>query len=117
MNFCIVSLLLLAGFIASAMCIAQAAPQKVTLPHFDASNGAQPDIWTGYINVNATYGRNIFYWIIEATEVDPRTAPLVVWFQVNNIGDFYCHHSLCPFPPSSNILIFLGWTRWIWRGL
>lgn len=38
-------------------------------------------MYSGYINVNATFGRNIFYWLIPATDVNPATAPLVFWYQ------------------------------------
>jgi serine carboxypeptidase-like clade 2 len=37
-----------------------------------------PKLRTGYINVNATYGRNIFYWLFEADNGDPN-APLLFW--------------------------------------
>jgi hypothetical protein len=39
-----------------------------------------PVMYTGYINVNATYGRNIFYWLVEA-DTNAASAPLIFWFQ------------------------------------
>lgn len=37
-------------------------------------------MYSGYIQVNETNDRNIFYWFIEA-ENNVKTAPLYVWFQ------------------------------------
>ena len=40
-------------------------------------NGTQA-MYAGYINVNISHGRNLFYWLVEAQE-DPSSAPLVLW--------------------------------------
>ena len=40
-------------------------------------NGTQA-MYAGYINVNVSHGRNLFYWLVEAQE-SPATAPLVLW--------------------------------------
>lgn len=35
-------------------------------------------MYSGYVNVNATHGKNLFYWLVEAAN-SPETAPLVLW--------------------------------------
>lgn len=40
-------------------------------------NGTQ-EMYAGYINVNASHGRNLFYWLVESAG-NPDTDPLVLW--------------------------------------
>ncbi|MDR3737805.1 MAG: hypothetical protein P4L40_02185 [Terracidiphilus sp.] len=35
---------------------------------------------SGYLTVNATTGKNIFYWFAES-QGNPATDPLIVWYQ------------------------------------
>ena len=35
--------------------------------------------FSGYLNINASTGKRIHYWLVEASEVDPATAPVVFW--------------------------------------
>jgi hypothetical protein len=35
-------------------------------------------MYSGYINVNASHGRNLFYWLVESAN-SPSTDPLVLW--------------------------------------
>ena len=35
-------------------------------------------MYAGYVNVNASHGKNLFYWMVEAAN-SPATAPLVLW--------------------------------------
>ena len=41
-------------------------------------NGPQA-MFSGYINVNASHGRNLFYWLVESASADPSKDPLVLW--------------------------------------
>lgn len=52
--------------------------QITSLPGY---NGPALSMYSGYITVNQTAGRALFYWLVEATNVDPTTAPLVFWYQ------------------------------------
>ena len=45
-----------------------------SLPGYSFS---QP-MYSGYVNVNVSHGRNLFYWFVESS-VNPDTAPLVLW--------------------------------------
>ena len=36
-------------------------------------------MFSGYINVNASHGRNLFYWLVESASADPEGDPLVLW--------------------------------------
>lgn len=59
--------------------LAHAAPPnaKVTqLPGVPAPPSF--DMYAGYVTVDATAGRNLFYWLVEA-QTAPHTAPLVLW--------------------------------------
>jgi hypothetical protein len=35
-------------------------------------------MYAGYINVNVSHGRNLFYWLVESAG-SPDTDPLVLW--------------------------------------
>lgn len=53
-------------------------PQITSLPGY---NGPSLSMYSGYITVNASAGRALFYWLVEATRVDPTTAPIIFWYQ------------------------------------
>ena len=36
-------------------------------------------MYAGYITVNASHGRNLFYWLVESASSDPSKDPLVLW--------------------------------------
>lgn len=69
-----------ASFLLSFVSVALADDRIVNLPGW---NGTQ-NMWAGYINVNVSHGRNLYYWLVEA-QINPDTAPLVLW---TNGGDF-----------------------------
>ncbi len=56
-----------------------------------------PKFRTGYINVNATFGRNIFYWLFEQDQGDPN-APLIFWNTggPGGSGEFGLSHEIGP---------------------
>lgn len=37
-----------------------------------------PALYSGYVNVNASHGRNLFYFLVESLG-NPTTDPLVLW--------------------------------------
>jgi len=41
----------------------------------------QPESYSGFLTVDKNYDSNMFFWFIPATEVDPMTAPVVIWLQ------------------------------------
>lgn len=73
-------LTLAACLLLSFVFVALADDRIVNLPGW---NGTQ-NMYAGYINVNISHGRNLFYWLVEAQD-SPDTAPLVLW---TNGGDF-----------------------------
>ncbi len=60
--------------LAAALLGARADDTITSLPGW---SGAQK-MWAGYVNVNASHGRNLFYWLVESAN-SPATAPLVFW--------------------------------------
>ena len=46
-------------------------------PHLGSPIYSQ-DMYAGYINVNVSHGRNLFYWLVESAG-SPATDPLVLW--------------------------------------
>ena len=67
--------LLLSALVAT-LCVADASDRILpgSLPGW---NGPQ-DMYAGYINVNSSHGRNLFYWLVESAG-DPSNDPLVLW--------------------------------------
>lgn len=59
-------------FAAAALAAARADDSITSLPGW---NGAQK-MYAGYVNVNASHGRNLFYWLVESAG-SPATDPLV----------------------------------------
>jgi len=57
------------------------APAGTKIDSLPSYNGPALSMYSGYVNVNQTNGRALFYWLVEATDVDPTTAPLVFWYQ------------------------------------
>jgi len=51
--------------------------QVVSLPGY---NGPKLSMFTGYITVDQSLGKNIFYWLVESQN-KPATDPLIIWFQ------------------------------------
>ena len=41
----------------------------------------QPEMYSGFLTVDKNYNSNMFFWFIPATDVDPKTAPVVIWLQ------------------------------------
>ena len=65
------------GFLVVLSLACAFGAQVTSLPGY---TGPQLTQYTGYITVNETQGKNIFYWFIESQN-NPSTDPLVVWFQ------------------------------------
>jgi hypothetical protein len=65
----------------------QAADRVAGLPGQPAVGFAQ---YAGYVTVNETHGRALFYWFFEATAA-PDKKPLVLWL---NGGTYYVHTHL-----------------------
>ncbi|KAJ4459680.1 putative Venom serine carboxypeptidase [Paratrimastix pyriformis] len=65
-----------------------------SLPLYGPIRGVQH---SGYVQVNAQFNSNIFYWMVEASESAPANAPLLLWFQGGpgsssiDVGFFFEH--------------------------
>jgi len=79
MHTAVLVLVLLAGVALPGAVSAPASARIDSLPDF---TGVPPSFaqYSGYITVNQTNGRNLFYWFVES-ENDPSSDPLVVWLQ------------------------------------
>jgi serine carboxypeptidase-like clade 2 len=53
-------------------------------------------MYAGYINVNVSHGRNLFYWLVESASTDPSKDPLGSFFAAQQT----LKPSLIPPPPS-----------------
>ena len=71
------SLLLYSVFILTVQSVVQDDSDKILSLPGQPSN-LSFDQYAGYITVNATNGRKLFYWLVEAT-VDADTKPLILW--------------------------------------
>jgi len=68
----------LAVILAVACMLSLACAGRITyLPGY---TGPQLSMYTGYVTVDPTIGKNNFYWLVEARE-NPDQAPLVFWYQ------------------------------------
>merc|ERR1719270_2379330 len=45
------------------------------------SNGEQPESYSGFLTVDKSYDSNMFFWFVPATDVNPMSAPVVIWLQ------------------------------------
>lgn len=57
-----------------ALTLSLADDRITSLPGYSSN---QP-MYSGYVNVNVSHGRNLFYWFVESS-VNPDTSPLVLW--------------------------------------
>ncbi len=72
--------LLLLSSSALAYSEAALADQIINLPGMDAIKTlATFNQFSGYLTINKASGKKIHYWMVEASEVDPKTAPVVFW--------------------------------------
>jgi serine carboxypeptidase-like clade 2 len=60
----------------------QEADQVVRLPGQPSVNFKQ---YAGYVRVNETHGRALFYWFFEATD-KPREKPVLLWLNGGNLA-------------------------------
>eukprot|EP01103_Thecamoeba_quadrilineata_P009174 TRINITY_DN18891_c0_g1_i1.p1 TRINITY_DN18891_c0_g1~~TRINITY_DN18891_c0_g1_i1.p1 ORF type:complete len:487 (+),score=66.30 TRINITY_DN18891_c0_g1_i1:3-1463(+) len=94
--FAFLSLLLVALLVV----IEVEAQQITSLPGYNDSTPISQ--YSGYITVNQTHGRALFYWLIESLN-DPDNAPLVVWFQggpgCSSLFGLFIEHG--PFRPNA----------------
>lgn len=78
----------------------QEADRVVRLP-------GQPEVsfkqYAGYVTVNVSHGRALFYWFFEAAET-PQAKPLLLWL---NGGNFSLHSLFLNSLPSINVFFFL----------
>jgi len=64
-------------FFCACLIVLATAGKITSLPGY---SGPELSMYSGYVTVDASHGRALFYWLIEA-QTNPDTAPLVVWFQ------------------------------------
>jgi serine carboxypeptidase-like clade 2 len=65
-----------AAVLVAVCCVSADDPDLITnLPGAPSVSFKQ---YAGYININATQGRNLFYWLVESQR-DPANDPLVLW--------------------------------------
>jgi len=43
--------------------------------------GEQPESYSGFLTVDKNHDSNMFFWFIPATDVNPMSAPVVIWLQ------------------------------------
>jgi len=53
----------------------------VSEPLDGLSIGEQPESYSGFLTVDKAHDGNMFFWFVPATDVDPATAPVVIWLQ------------------------------------
>lgn len=66
--------------LSSDVLLQQAADRVIRLPGQPQVNFRQ---YAGYVTVNDTHGRALFYWFFEATK-DPEHKPLLLWLNGGN---------------------------------
>lgn len=69
--------------------------------------------YAGYVSLNET-NEDMFYWYAEASDVDPKDAPLVLWLNggpgCSSLGGFFVENG--PFVVQYNLSIHLNPYRW-----
>jgi len=63
-----------ASLVLAALAAAHADDRILSLPGWTMDQA----MFSGYVNVNASHGRNLFYWLVESAGA-PSTDPLVFW--------------------------------------
>ncbi|GAB6021027.1 hypothetical protein CHUAL_003664 [Chamberlinius hualienensis] len=70
-------------------------------------NGTQRQSYSGYLTVDPTYNSNLFFWYFPA-EVDPSTAPVVIWLQggpgSSSMFGLFCENG--PFAIDENLNLY-----------
>jgi len=80
MFLCFIVAFMLCVKIANAYTDEAIADQIVNLPGIDPiKDQVKFNQFSGYLNINSNTGKRIHYWMVEASEVDPATAPVVFW--------------------------------------
>ena len=79
MHCILLQILFLLNVIAVSYVMCNSGGRIEKLPEY---NGPPLQMYSGYITVDKSHNRNIFYWLIEA-ENNPEEAPLIVWYQVS----------------------------------
>eukprot|EP01138_Halocafeteria_seosinensis_P013961 gb/GECG01014256.1/.p1 GENE.gb/GECG01014256.1/~~gb/GECG01014256.1/.p1 ORF type:complete len:226 (+),score=4.95 gb/GECG01014256.1/:1-678(+) len=93
-----------AALLASQTALGGYAPHKISnLPGWNPSNPTF-DQYAGYVTVNESHGRALFYWLTES-EKNPSEDPLVIWLNggpgcssvggglMSELGPFYPHEN------------------------
>ena len=76
MFLCFIVAFMLCVKIANAYTDEAIADQIVNLPGIDPiKDQVKFNQFSGYLNINSNTGKRIHYWMVEASEVDPATAP------------------------------------------
>ncbi len=76
MFLCFIIALILCNAIANAYTDQAIGDLIVNLPGIEPIKDlAKFNQFSGYLNINVTSGKRIHYWLVEASEVDPATAP------------------------------------------
>ncbi len=76
MLFCFIIALMVCTKIANAYTDEAMADQITNLPGIEPIKDlAKFNQFSGYLNINPSTGKRIHYWMVEASEVDPATAP------------------------------------------
>jgi len=80
-------------------------------------DGVKLSSFAGYITVNEKLGSNIFYWLFEAQDVDPSTAPLLLWFNggpgSSSMYGLFSEHGPFAVSPDGSKLVMreTSWTK------
>ena len=63
--------------ISSLFALSAVADDRIIPGSLPGWDGTQ-EMYSGYINVNVSHGRNLFYWLVESAG-NPSTDPLILW--------------------------------------
>lgn len=113
-NYHLINIIVFVVFVwgsTSQVCFGQISPKILRKQEADRVIGlpGQPPVsfkhYSGYVTVNETHGKALFYWFFEAT-ADPQNKPLVLWLNggpgCSSIG-FGAAEELGPFFPQKDI--------------
>ena len=111
----LVGLVAITGF-SNAQSCSYCGPFPVTadtLPGYVGTNPFPFASSTGYVQVNATEGRNNFYWLVES-QGNPAKDPLVFWYQggpgCSGLGGLFTEHG--PFRAQADGTVTLAEFTW-----
>lgn len=91
-----------ASLTAAAVALLATAASAARVTSLPGWNGTAFDMYSGYVTVDASHGRELFYFFAEA-ENDPANAPLVLWLNggpgCSSIGGGLVRAALASRPP------------------